>query len=119
MSVSMSFTISATTAAELSRGIRELAEIIGDAPVTIDAQPVETPSPALPAPSLPLDANGVRPEPAPDHGITKETVRAKLAALMQDGKDVQPILEAFGAKRLSEIPPTKYPEVMRKAEELA
>ncbi len=52
--------------------------------------------------------------------LTLETVRAKLAALSQNGmqKEVKAIIESFGAKKLTDIPAEKYPEVMEKAAEL-
>jgi hypothetical protein len=53
--------------------------------------------------------------------IKLETVRAKLAALSQAGKqkEVKALLTAFGAKKLSAIPADKYAEVLKKAEEIA
>ncbi len=55
-------------------------------------------------------------DPKPEY--TLEQVRAKLAALSQDGKQAQvkKIITEAGAKKLTEIPPEKYAEVMAKAE---
>lgn len=52
--------------------------------------------------------------------ITLEEVRAKLAALSQDGKQAQvkALITEFGAKKLSDIPSCKYPELLEKAEVL-
>lgn len=52
--------------------------------------------------------------------VTLETVRAKLAALAQSGKqaEVKQLITNFGAKKLTEIPKEKYPELLKKAEEL-
>jgi hypothetical protein len=49
-----------------------------------------------------------------------EEVRAKLAALSQDGKQAQvkALITEFGAKKLSDIPAEKYEELLKKAEEL-
>ncbi|GLB61768.1 rRNA biogenesis protein rrp5 [Cytobacillus sp. NCCP-133] len=49
-----------------------------------------------------------------------EDVRAKLAALAQDGKQVQvkELITGFGAKKLSDIPAEKYPELLDKADKL-
>lgn len=49
-----------------------------------------------------------------------EDVRAKLAALSQDGKQVQvkELITGFGAKKLSDIPVDKYPELLEEAEKL-
>lgn len=52
--------------------------------------------------------------------ITLEEVRAKLAALSQDGKQAQvkALITEFGAKKLSDIPSSKYQELLEKAEVL-
>lgn len=49
-----------------------------------------------------------------------EDVRAKLAALSQDGKQVQvkELIMGFGAKKLSDIPAEKYPELLEEAGKL-
>lgn len=51
---------------------------------------------------------------------TLEDVRAKLAALSQDGKQVKvkELITSFGAKKLSDIPEEKYPELLEEAEKL-
>lgn len=52
--------------------------------------------------------------------ITLEEVRARLAALSQDGKQAQvkALITEFGAKKLSDIPSSKYQELLEKAEVL-
>lgn len=47
-------------------------------------------------------------------------IRAKLAALSQDGKQVQvkELITGFGAKKLSDIPVEKYPELLEQAGKL-
>ena len=47
-------------------------------------------------------------------------VRAKLSELQKSGKreQVKQLLEAFGAKKLSDVPEEKYGELMKKAGEL-
>ena len=49
-----------------------------------------------------------------------EEVRAVLASLSQAGKQAQvkSLITSFGAKKLSDIPDTQYPEVLEKASEL-
>nr|WP_289037928.1 hypothetical protein [uncultured Allobacillus sp.] len=49
-----------------------------------------------------------------------EDVRAKLAALSQDGKQVQvkELITGFGAKKLSDIPVERYPELLEEADKL-
>ena len=51
---------------------------------------------------------------------TLEDVRAKLAALSQDGKQVQvkELITGFGAKKLSDISAEKYPELLEEAGKL-
>ncbi|MFC0475725.1 rRNA biogenesis protein rrp5 [Robertmurraya beringensis] len=51
---------------------------------------------------------------------TLEDVRAKLAALSQDGKQLQvkELITSFGAKKLSDIPAEKYPELLEEAGKL-
>ena len=49
-----------------------------------------------------------------------EEVRAKLAALSQEGKQTQvkALITEFGAKKLSDIPEEKYAALLEKAEVL-
>src|SRR5690606_1550848 len=51
---------------------------------------------------------------------TLEEVRAKLAALSQDGKqqEAQALITELAAKKLSDVPAEKYVELLKKAEEL-
>lgn len=82
--------------------------------------------------SLPTEVNSVK-EEAPSKQpkentkpkavqdvTTLEKVRAKLAALSQDGKQAQvkALITEFGAKKLSDISAGKYAELLKKAEEL-
>jgi len=52
--------------------------------------------------------------------ITLEEVRTKLAALAQSGKQeqVKALIQKFGAKKLTDIPTEKYPELLKEAEAL-
>ena len=56
----------------------------------------------------------------PAEEIKLEEVRAKLAALSQAGKQeqVKKLITKFGAKKLTEIPKDKYPELIQEAEAL-
>ena len=58
--------------------------------------------------------------PKPPKLPTLEDVRAKLVALSQDGKQVKvkELITSFGAKKLSDIPAEKYPELLEVAEKL-
>lgn len=64
--------------------------------------------------------SGKSPKPKKAKLPTLEDVRAKLAALSQDGKKVQvkELITGFGAKKLSDIPVEKYPELLEEAEKL-
>lgn len=68
----------------------------------------------------PADSAKPADKPADQPAYTLETVRAKLAALSQSGKqkEVKAIIESFGVAKLTDIPAENYPEVMRKAAEL-
>lgn len=57
-------------------------------------------------------------EPKPKEKITLETVRARLAALMQDGKqaEVKELLKRHGGDKLSDIPKENYPALLAEAE---
>jgi len=50
--------------------------------------------------------------------FTLEQVRAKLADLSRGGKqaEVKALLNKLGAKKLTEVPEDKYPELMQEAE---
>lgn len=50
--------------------------------------------------------------------ITLETVRAKLAALAQSGKQeqVKALIQKYGGSRLSEIDPEHYEQLLKDAE---
>lgn len=52
---------------------------------------------------------------------TLEQVRAKLAALAQAGKQkqVKELITSFDVKKLTDIPESKYPELMEKAEDIS
>lgn len=49
---------------------------------------------------------------------TLEEVRAKLASLSKAGKQAQvrELITGFGAKKLSDIPRERYPEILEKVE---
>ena len=52
--------------------------------------------------------------------VSLEDVRAKLAALTQNGKqsEVKTLIKKHGGKKLSDIPEDKYPELLKDAEEI-
>ena len=71
-----------------------------------------------------VEVETAKPEPEvtsePEPTITLETVRARLAALSQNGKqaEVKALISKYGAKKLTEIPADKYPALMAEAEGL-
>ena len=87
-----------------------------EAPAPIPAAPVTvTPIPA--AETVPTETVAASPS---DRAYMLEDVRAKLAALSQEGKTaaVKALIAATGFTRLTEIPADKYAEVMAQAEAL-
>ena len=58
------------------------------------------------------------PEPEPETGISKEELRDKLSTYSNkyDSLDVAKIMAEMGYSRLSEIPATKYAELLAKVE---
>jgi hypothetical protein len=71
----------------------------------------------------PVEEEGPKPEVKTEDkpsSIKLETVRAKLAALSQSGKqtEVKQLLLKFEAKKLTEIPEEKYAELLAAAEDL-
>jgi hypothetical protein len=68
----------------------------------------------------PADKPADKTKPADQPAYTLETVRAKLAALSQSGKqkEVKAIIESFGVKKLTDIPAEHYPTVMALAAKL-
>ena len=64
--------------------------------------------------------NDAKAEEKPDEDTTLEEVRAKLATLAQSGKQeqVKALIQKFGAKKLTDIPTEKYPELLKEAEAL-
>jgi hypothetical protein len=57
-------------------------------------------------------------KPEPRVEVTMETVRAKLAALMQGGKqaEVKELLKKHGGDKLSDVPKENYPALLTEAE---
>lgn len=57
-------------------------------------------------------------KPEPQAKVTMETVRAKLAALMQGGKqaEVKELLKKHGGDKLSDVPKENYPALLTEAE---
>lgn len=94
----------------------------------VEAAPAPKPvKAAKPAPILTVQPTITATEPAPVQtepvaepavkAITLEEVRAKLAALSQGGKtaEVKAIISAIGCTKLTDIPASKYAEVLEKA----
>lgn len=114
MSVNLSFTINATNADELRRAIQEVAAVIEAS--AKEAQGVDSVAVTTKEPVREVDN---KPSAAPS--VSMEDVRAKLAALVKDGKQaaVKELLASFGASKLSDVPAERYGELMQKASEIA
>lgn len=78
-----------------------------------------TPAPAGQAPAQAKTTSATSSESGPQP--TLEQVRAKLAALSQNGKqaEVKQIISDFGASKLTEIAQEHYAEVLAKAEAIS
>lgn len=63
-------------------------------------------------PAMPGETTATSPE------ITLEEVRAKLAALMQEGKqaEVKALLQKHGGEKLSDVPEENYPALLKDVE---
>lgn len=104
--------INALATALSSTGVMAKSELA----VTKEEPKVET-SPANEAPTQ----KDPEPEPEPEKPtITLETVRAKLGALSQNGKqkEVKDLITSFGVKKLTEMPKDKYAALLEAAEAL-
>lgn len=67
-----------------------------------------------------ISKSELKQEPEPSQQITLEQIRIKLASLAQAGKQAQvkELIAKFGGKKLTDIPPEKYPELLAEAEAL-
>lgn len=72
----------------------------------------------MPVTDTPEVKEETKTEAAPKPEIKLETVRAKLADLSRAGKqaEAKKLLENLGVKKLTDLPPEKYPEIMKAAE---
>lgn len=115
MNVNMSFTINATTAQEISRGIRELAAILDASAKDAGINPEPAKVEVAPAPEAPQ--NPATPAVPATQTVSMEDVRSKLAGLVQSGKqaEVKELLASFGATKLSDVPEERYAELLEKA----
>lgn len=55
-----------------------------------------------------------------EHSISLEEIREKMVALTRAGKreEMKAIIESFGKEKLTGIPREKYPELLKKIEEV-
>lgn len=81
----------------------------------IDAQPEDE------TPDIPTEEAPEQPKGKDEPKYTLEQVRAKLAALAQAGKqiEVKKLITCFDVKKLTDIPESKYPVLMEKAEKIS
>lgn len=108
-------------APELAAAIQSLADALRCAvnqnepiPYTLEGE-AET----QPEPEEPKEEETPTGENLPQY--TLEQVRAKLAKLAQAGKQkqVKELITSFNVKKLTDIPESKYPELMEKAEDIS
>lgn len=88
---------------------------------------VKNPGTPSPDPVAPANPDTPEPEPAKDEPIPEPTpvysiveVRGELAKVREmHGSDrMREVLREFGADKLADIAPDKYPAIMKKAEEI-
>lgn len=110
----------AEAAMEAMAGAGEKAEDKPKRTRKAKAEPAKEPEPQ-PEPAGDEDIVVLDDEPAGDEPTyTLVGVRSKLAGISQAGKQAQvkALIESFGAAKLTEIDPSQYAEVMKKAEAL-
>jgi len=99
-------------------------ELLLDGPGARAAAPANTSAPAEPKA---VETTPAETSTDPKQGAatttqayTLEQVRAKLADLSRGGKqaEVKALLNKLGAKKLTEVPEEKYPELMKEAEKI-
>ena len=107
--------------------IQEYGQDYGTPAACASEQPAEAAPPAKPAPiqkeqspEKPATADPQAPPQPATAEITMETVRAKLANLMDSGKQAQvkELLTKYGGGKLSEVAPENYPDLLKEAGEL-
>lgn len=68
--------------------------------------------------AAPTEESTVVPFPKPEPALTKTEVKARLTALANDnGVDVAKVMHELGYQRLSDVPESRYAELLAKAEE--
>lgn len=68
--------------------------------------------------AAPIEESTVVPFPKPEPTLTKTEVKARLTALVNDnGVDVAKVMHDLGYQRLSDVPESRYAELLAKAEE--
>lgn len=111
----------------LAAALLEMSKPVSESMPTPEPEPTleSTPAPTQVPITKTVQASNqtaalTKPAEASTHTITLEEVRAKLAALSQSGKQAQvkALITKFGAKKLTDIPPEKYPELLAEAEGL-
>lgn len=132
--MSITLTVSADSALEFSATLRGLAAVMPESAqvVPVAPQPQRASRSAKSTAAVPPEARVATPDPeeaadtpepdeTPATTVTKEEVRAKLAALAQKGKqaEVKDALSRLGVTRLSDLDPKNYGRLMDLAREIA
>ena len=91
-------------------------ECVEDKPDTKEV-PGPDPEPAAEEPEPTAEEPGSDPEPQ-TRTYTKMEVRKVLSDLKKAGKDVSGLIHSLGYEMFKEVPEDKYPELMKKAEDM-
>lgn len=119
--------VDAQDAATVGNLLRNIAEI-QDQIRWLDAQAYDEAAPAIPTsvPAESKDASSPAPEPLPGSALeeeettflTKAEVKEKLLELSNkyDALDIAAVMESIGYSRLSDVPASKYAQLLANAE---
>ena len=101
-------------------GLDSLVEAVNNLAATVAHQPSKTLKGSKKAKTEPVAQAEATTDKQAEDAVTMETVRAKLAALMQGGRqaEVKELLKKHGGDKLSDIPEENYPELLAEAEGL-
>jgi hypothetical protein len=101
-------------------GLDFLAEAINKLAATVAHKPSKTIKESKKAKTESVTQAEAPTDKQAEDAVTMETVRAKLAALMQGGKqaEVKELLKKHGGDKLSDVPKENYPALLTEAEEM-
>ena len=99
-------------------GLDPLVEAVNNLAATFAQQPSTAAKESKKAKTEPVQETEVSKDKQPESTVTLETVRAKLAALMQSGKqaEVKELLKKHGGEKLSDVSKENYQALLKEAE---